>query len=169
MGTQYCSSGGSSQDSHVSCRRTMVLFSLLLLLFLSSYSSYQTFPNSWLRRNGFKFISTSTLSCPMRLPFNTTLVHMCPGHFVPSRWRHCYHNGGIFSPQCFTLGSDRIFRLHDIAGQGIGGPSLCDVTASKLEYADDVGLLVLSYVYSKQPTSRGIWANTGVVSRVVLL
>ena len=38
-------------------------------------------------------------------------------------------------------GLDRIFRLHDIAGQGIGGPSLGDVTASKLEYADDVGLL----------------------------
>ena len=49
--------------------------------------------------------------------------------------------GDIFSPQCFTLGLDRIFRLHDIAGQGIGGPSLGDVTASKLEYADDVGLL----------------------------
>ena len=49
--------------------------------------------------------------------------------------------GDIFSPQCFTLGLDRIFRLQDIAGQGIGGPSLCDVTASKLEYADDVGLL----------------------------
>ena len=43
--------------------------------------------------------------------------------------------------QCFTLGLDRIFRLHDIAGQGIGGPSLGDVTASKLEYADDIGLL----------------------------
>ena len=27
------------------------------------------------------------------------------------------------------------------AGQGIGGPSMGDVTASKLEYADDVGLL----------------------------
>ena len=49
--------------------------------------------------------------------------------------------GDIFSPQCFTLGFDRIFRLHDIAGHGIGGPSLGDVTASKLEYADDVGLL----------------------------
>ena len=49
--------------------------------------------------------------------------------------------GDIFSPQCFTLGLDRIFRLHDIAGQGIGGPSLGDVTASKLEYVDDVGLL----------------------------
>ena len=36
---------------------------------------------------------------------------------------------------------DRIFRLHDIAGQGIGGPSLWDATVSKLEYADDVGLL----------------------------
>ena len=45
--------------------------------------------------------------------------------------------GDIFSPQCFTLGLDQIFRLHDIAGQGIGGPSLGDVTASKLEYADD--------------------------------
>ena len=53
-------------------------------------------------------------------------------------WRH---PGDIFSPQCFTLGLDRIFRLHDIAGQGIDGPSLCDVTASKLEYTDDVGLL----------------------------
>ena len=47
----------------------------------------------------------------------------------------------IFSPQCFMLGLDQIFRLHGIAGQGIGGPSLGDVTASKLEYADDVGLL----------------------------
>ena len=49
--------------------------------------------------------------------------------------------GDIFSPQCFTLGLDRIFRLHNIVDQGIGGLSLCDVTASKLEYADDVGLL----------------------------
>ena len=51
--------------------------------------------------------------------------------------------GDIFSQQCFTLGLDRIFRLNDIAGQGIGGPSLGDVTASNLvlEYADDVGLL----------------------------
>ena len=31
--------------------------------------------------------------------------------------------------------------LLDIAGQGIGGYSLCDVTASKLEYADDACLL----------------------------
>ena len=50
-------------------------------------------------------------------------------------------HGDIFSPQCFTLGLDRIFRLHDVAGQGIGGPSLGDMTASKLEYADDVALL----------------------------
>ena len=31
--------------------------------------------------------------------------------------------------------------MHDIAGQGIGGSSIGDVTESKLEYADDVGLL----------------------------
>ena len=43
----------------------------------------------------------------------------------------------LVSPQCFTLGLDRIF----IAGQSIGDPSLCDVTASKLEYADNIGLL----------------------------
>ena len=49
--------------------------------------------------------------------------------------------GDIFSPQCFTLRLDRIFRLQDIAGQVIGGPSLGDVMANKLEYADDVGLL----------------------------
>ena len=49
--------------------------------------------------------------------------------------------GDIFSPKCFTIGLDRIFRLHDIAGQGIGGPSLGDATATNLEYADDVGLL----------------------------
>ena len=49
--------------------------------------------------------------------------------------------GGIFIRQCFTLWLGRIFRLHDIAGQSIGGPSLGDVTANKLEYADDVGLL----------------------------
>ena len=49
--------------------------------------------------------------------------------------------GDMFNPQCFTLGLDRNFSLHDIAGQGIGGPSLGDVTASKLEYAGDVGLL----------------------------
>ena len=43
--------------------------------------------------------------------------------------------GDIFSPQCVTLGLDRIFRLHDIAGHGIGGHSMGDITASKLEYA----------------------------------
>ena len=49
--------------------------------------------------------------------------------------------GDSFSPQCFTLGLNRIFSLHDIAGQGIGGPSLGVVTASKLEYASDGALL----------------------------
>ena len=49
--------------------------------------------------------------------------------------------GDVFSLQFVTLGLERIFRLHDIAGQGIGGPSLGDVTARKLEYADNVGLL----------------------------
>ena len=53
----------------------------------------------------------------------------------------------IFSPQCFTLGLHHIFRLPDIAGQGIllavppTPPPLRDVTAGMLEYADDVGLL----------------------------
>ena len=68
----------------------------------------------------------------LRLPSGETL---CSEPFPVRR------GGDIFSPQCFTVGLDRIFRLHDIAGQGIGGPSLGDVTASKLEYADDVGLL----------------------------
>ena len=69
----------------------------------------------------------------LRLPSGET---MCSEPFPVRRG---VIQGDIFSPQCFTLGLDRIFRLHDIAGQGIGGP--CDVTASKLEYADDVGLL----------------------------
>ena len=71
----------------------------------------------------------------LRLPSGET---MCSEPFPVRRG---VIQGDIFSPQCFTLGLDRISRLHDIAGQGIGGPSLCDVTASKLEYADDVGLL----------------------------
>ena len=71
----------------------------------------------------------------LRLPSGET---MCSEPFPVRRG---VIQGDIFSPQCFTLGLDRIFRLHDIAGQGIGGPSLGDVTASKLEYADDVGLL----------------------------
>ena len=71
----------------------------------------------------------------LRLPSGETLCS------EPFPVRRGVIQGDIFSPQCFTLGSDRIFRLHDIAGQGIGGPSLGDVTASKLEYADDVGLL----------------------------
>ena len=71
----------------------------------------------------------------LRLPSGET---MCSEPFPVRRG---VIQGDIFSPQCFTLGLDRIFRLHDIAGQGIGGPSLGDVTASKFEYADDVGLL----------------------------
>ena len=70
----------------------------------------------------------------LRLPSGETL---CSEPFLV---RQGVIQGDIFSPQCFTLGLDRMFRLHGIAGQGIG-PSLCDVTASKLEYADDVGLL----------------------------
>ena len=60
----------------------------------------------------------------LRLPSGETL---CSDPFPVRRG---VIQGDIFSPQCFTLGLDRIFRLHDIAGQGIGGPSLCDVTAS---------------------------------------
>ena len=71
----------------------------------------------------------------LRLPSGETLCS------EPFPVRRGVIQGDIFSPQCFTLGLDRIFRLHDITGQGIGGPSLGDVTASKLEYADDVGLL----------------------------
>ena len=71
----------------------------------------------------------------LRLPSGETLCS------EPFPVRRGVIQGDIFSPQCFTLGLDRIFRLHDIAGQGIGGPSLGDVMASKLEYADDVGLL----------------------------
>ena len=71
----------------------------------------------------------------LRLPSGETLCS------EPFPVRRGIIQGDIFSPQYFTLGLDRIFRLHDIAGQGIGGPSLGDVTASKLEYVDDVGLL----------------------------
>ena len=71
----------------------------------------------------------------LRLPSGETL---CSEPFLV---RRAFIQGDIFSPQCFTLGLHRFFRLHDIAGQGIGGPSLGDVTASKLEYADDVDLL----------------------------
>ena len=71
----------------------------------------------------------------LRLPSGETLCS------EPFPVRRGVNQGDIFSPQCFTLELDRIFRLHNITGQGIGGPSLGDVTASKLEYADDVGLL----------------------------
>ena len=67
----------------------------------------------------------------LRLPSGETMCSM------PFPVRRGVIQGDIFSPQCFTLGLDQIFRLHDIAGQGIGGLSLGDVTASKLEYADD--------------------------------
>ena len=66
---------------------------------------------------------------------------MCSVCSEPFPVRRGVIQGDIFSPQCCTLGLDRMIRLHDIAGQGIGGPSLGDVTASKLEYTDDVGLL----------------------------
>ena len=49
--------------------------------------------------------------------------------------------GDIFSPPCFTVGLDRIFRLYDTRCEGIGGAHMNCPTASKLEYADDVGLL----------------------------
>ena len=71
----------------------------------------------------------------LRLPSGETLCS------EPFPVRRAVIHGDIFSPQWFTHELDRIFRLHDIAGQGIGGPYLGDVTASKLEYADDVGLL----------------------------
>ena len=54
----------------------------------------------------------------LRLPSGET---MCSEPFPVRRG---VIQGDIFSQQCFTLGLDRIFRLHDIAGQGIGGPSL---------------------------------------------
>ena len=66
----------------------------------------------------------------LRLPSGETLCS------EPFPVRRGVIQGDIFSLQGFTLGLDRIFRLHDIAGQSIGGPFLGDVTASKLEYAD---------------------------------
>ena len=79
--------------------------------------------------------SEATGMVRLRLPSGETLCS------EPFPVRRGVIQGDIFSPQCFTLGLDRIFRLHDIAGQGIGGPSLGDMMATKLEYADDVGLL----------------------------
>ena len=49
--------------------------------------------------------------------------------------------GDIFSPPCFTIGLDRIFRLYDVQCDGIGGPEINCPRVSKLEYADDVSLL----------------------------
>ena len=82
-----------------------------------------------------RFLDEATGMVRLRLPSGETLCS------EPFPVRRGVIQGDIFSPQCFTLGLDRIFRLHDIAGQGIGGPSLGDMTASKLGYADDVGLL----------------------------
>ena len=59
----------------------------------------------------------------LRLPSGETL---CSQPFPVTRG---FIQCDIFSPQCVTLGLDRLFRLHDIAGQCIGGPSLGDVTA----------------------------------------
>ena len=49
--------------------------------------------------------------------------------------------GDIYSPPAFTIALDRIFRRHDTRCQGIGGPPLKCPRVSKLEYADDAGLL----------------------------
>lgn len=49
--------------------------------------------------------------------------------------------GDIYSPPCFTIGLDRIFRLYDTNCEGIGGAHINCPTVPKLEYADDVGLL----------------------------
>ena len=59
----------------------------------------------------------------LRLPSDETLCS------EPFPVRRGVIQGGIFSPQCFTLGLDRIFRLHDIVGRGIGGPSMGDMKA----------------------------------------
>ena len=49
--------------------------------------------------------------------------------------------GDIYSPPSFTVALDRIFRHHDTKCDGIGGPPLNCPRVSKLEYADDAGLL----------------------------
>ena len=88
-----------------------------------------------IRRIVKAFYAEATGMVRLRLPSGETL---CSESFPVRRG---VIQGDIFSPQCFTLGLDRMFRLHDIADQDIGGPSLGDVTARKLEYVDDVGLL----------------------------
>ena len=49
--------------------------------------------------------------------------------------------GDIYSPPSFTLALDRIFRRYDRRCEGIGGAPLKCPAVSKLEYADDAGLL----------------------------
>ena len=87
-----------------------------------------------IRRIAKSIYSEATWTVRLRLPSGENLCS------EPFPVRRGVIQGDIFCPQCFTLGLGRISRLHDIAGQGIGGPTLCDVTASKLEYADEVGL-----------------------------
>ena len=48
--------------------------------------------------------------------------------------------GDIFSPPCFTIGLDSIFRKHDVHREGVGGPPLNIPPIPKLEYADDVAI-----------------------------
>ena len=57
----------------------------------------------------------ATVMVRLRLPSGDTLCS------EPFPVRRGVIQGDIFSPQCFTRGLVRIFRLHDIAGQGIGG------------------------------------------------
>ena len=52
----------------------------------------------------------------LRLPSSGTML------LEPFLVRRGVIQGDIFSPQCFKFGLDRIFRLHDITGQGIGDP-----------------------------------------------
>ena len=49
--------------------------------------------------------------------------------------------GDIFSPPSFTIALDHVFRRHDIACEGVGGPPLKCPRISTLEYADDLGTL----------------------------
>ncbi|KAI8520998.1 28S ribosomal protein S24, mitochondrial [Branchiostoma belcheri] len=63
--------------------------------------------------------------------------------------------GDIFSPVAFIIGLMRIFALHDIpnAGVTVGSPPY-QVTISRLEYADDAGLLDGSVQEASQRISR---------------
>ncbi|KAI8496686.1 hypothetical protein Bbelb_253410 [Branchiostoma belcheri] len=63
--------------------------------------------------------------------------------------------GDIFSPVAFIIGLMRIFALHDIPNSGVtvGSPPY-QVTISRLEYADDAGLLDGSVREASQRISR---------------